>query len=71
MKNILIILGILISFSSCAQKNKLKNFELISYEIKQQLYIYLNKYIGIEKAKIDINVESISNNSTNNKKRVV
>lgn len=47
------------------------NIVLISDEIKQQLDIYLNKYIGIEKAKIDINVESISNNSTNNKKRVV
>ena len=47
------------------------NIVSISDEIKQQLDIYLNKYIGIEKAKIDINVESISNNSTNNKKRVV
>ena len=47
------------------------NIVSISDEIKQQLDIYLNKYIGIEKAKIDINVESISNNSANNKKRVV
>ena len=47
------------------------NIVSISDEIKQQLDIYLNKYIGIEKAKIDINVESISNNSPNNKKRVV
>ncbi len=55
MKNILIILGILISFSSCAQKNKLKNFELISYEIEPNGNVDIGSYSRInENGKLDV-----------------
>lgn len=48
------------------------NIVAISDELKMMLNAYLAKYIGIEQAIINIEVESISNNSTaNNKKRVV
>ena len=48
------------------------NIVAISDELKMMLNAYLEKYIGIEQAIINIEVESISNNSTaNNKKRVV
>lgn len=48
------------------------NIVAISDELKIMLNAYLEKYIGIEQAIINIEVESISNNSTaNNKKRVV
>ena len=47
MKNILIILGILISFNSCAQKNNLKNFQLISYEIEPNGIVDIESYSKI------------------------
>lgn len=43
----------------------------IGDNLKQQLVTYLNQFVGVEQAKIDIDIESISNNITNNKKRVV
>lgn len=47
------------------------NIVSISDEIKKQLVSYLKEYISIEQAQIDIDVDSISNNTTNSKKRVV
>lgn len=47
------------------------NIKNIGDELKQQLATYLNQFVGVEQAKIDIEVDSISNNTTNNKKRVV
>lgn len=43
----------------------------IGDNLKQQLITYLNQFVGVEQAKIDIDIESISNNITNNKKRVI
>ncbi len=55
MKNILIILGILISFSSYAQKNKLENFELVSYEIEPNGNVNIDSYSRInENGKLDV-----------------
>ena len=42
-----------------------------SDEIKYQIMNHLKNYIGIDKAKIDINIESISNSPAKNKRRVV
>lgn len=47
MKNIVIILGILISFKSFAQKIKLKDFELVSYEMSQNGEVTIESYARI------------------------
>lgn len=60
MKNILIILGILISFNSFAQKNKLKNFQLISYEIKPNGTVDIGSYSKInENGKLDVYIMEV------------
>ena len=55
MKNILLILGIFISLSSCAQKIKLTDFELISYEIQAEGNVHIESYSRIsEKGTLDV-----------------
>ena len=55
MKNILILFLLLSSLTSCAQKNKLKNFELVSYEITSPDNVEINSYSKInDNGKLDV-----------------
>ena len=55
MKNILILFLLLSSLTSCAQKNKLKNFEIVSYEIASPDNVEINSYSKInDNGKLDV-----------------
>ncbi|MEC5395867.1 hypothetical protein [Bergeyella sp. RCAD1439] len=49
MKNIILFFLILISFNSCAQKNKLENFQIVSYDLNSPNSVEINSYSTLDK----------------------
>ncbi|MBW8522397.1 hypothetical protein K0U91_07915 [Chryseobacterium chendengshani] len=55
MKNLIILLTILFSFSICAQKVNLEKFQLVSYDVASVNKIDINSYSTIDKnGKLDV-----------------